>query len=204
MPTLRASLAPRGAASPETMTLGPDELACSVVLREWSTDDVNCVLEAGQDPLIPLITTVPTDGGRDSALAFVERQRDRLTSGEGYSFAIARSDGLGSGEAVGQIGLWLRDLAQGRASVGYWVRPGCRSKGYARTALSALSDWALRHTEVHRLELYVEPWNEPSWRTAASCGYRREGLLRSWQQVGDTRRDMYMYSRLADDNLVEG
>ena len=80
----------------------------------------------------------------------------------------------------------------------------CRSKGYARAALSALSDWALRHDEVHRLELYVEPWNEPSWRTAASCGYRREGLLRSWQQVGDTRRDMYMYSRLADDNLVEG
>ena len=45
-----------------------------------------------------------------------------------------------------------------------------------------------------RLELYVEPWNEGSWRAAEHVGYEREGLLRSWQEVGGQRRDMYMYS----------
>jgi RimJ/RimL family protein N-acetyltransferase len=52
---------------------------------------------------------------------------------------------------------------------------------------------------IHRVELYAEPWNEGSWRAAERVGYRREGLLRSWQQVGARRRDMYMYSLLPDD-----
>jgi RimJ/RimL family protein N-acetyltransferase len=49
-----------------------------------------------------------------------------------------------------------------------------------------------------RLELYVEPWNEGSWRAAEAIGYKREGLLRAWQMVGDARKDMYMYSVLPD------
>jgi [ribosomal protein S5]-alanine N-acetyltransferase len=52
---------------------------------------------------------------------------------------------------------------------------------------------------LHRIELYVEPWNEGSWRAAERAGYVREGLLRSWQQVGSERRDLYMYSLLPED-----
>ncbi len=54
-----------------------------------------------------------------------------------------------------------------------------------------------------RLELYVEPWNEASWRCAEACGFEREGLLRSWQQVGDSRKDMFMYSRIRVDESAQ-
>ena len=47
---------------------------------------------------------------------------------------------------------------------------------------------------IDRIELYVEPWNVASARTATSAGFVREGLLRSWQKVGDERRDMDMYA----------
>ncbi len=50
---------------------------------------------------------------------------------------------------------------------------------------------------THGLELYVEPWNEGSWRAAESAGFTREGLLTHWQKVGDERRDMYMYVLLS-------
>lgn len=30
-------------------------------------------------------------------------------------------------------------------------------------------------------------------------GFQREGLMRSWELVGDQRRDMYMYSLLLGD-----
>lgn len=50
--------------------------------------------------------------------------------------------------------------------------------------------------DIHRVELYVEPWNEGSWKTAENCGYMREGLLRGWEEIGGVRKDMYMYSRL--------
>jgi RimJ/RimL family protein N-acetyltransferase len=49
------------------------------------------------------------------------------------------------------------------------------------------------------MELYVEPWNTASIRTAEKAGFRREGLLRGWQEVGGERKDMYMFARLSGD-----
>ncbi len=65
-----------------------------------------------------------------------------------------------------------------------------------------LSEWGLSLPELARLELYVEPHNVASRRTAESVGYRREGLMRSWQAIGGIRRDMDMYSLLPGDRRV--
>lgn len=145
------------------------------------------------DPLLPLITTVPASGTVEDALAYIARQHDRLRTGAGYSFAIGENH---SAQPVGQIGLWLDGIKEGRASTGYWISPRFRRRGLVAAALQLLSDWALSLEGVERLELYVEPWNEGSWRAAEACGFEREGLLRSWQQVGTERRDMFVYSRL--------
>ncbi|MGM7697523.1 GNAT family N-acetyltransferase [Microbacterium sp. A84] len=166
----------------------------SVHLRPFEQRDVEVVVSVAADPLIPLITTVPTSGTREDAIAYIERQHSRLALGTGYSFAIADAH---SDVAIGQIGLWLHDIGDGRASTGYWIAPQSRGNGSTRAALSALTAWALSLGEVCRLQLYVEPWNEGSWRAAESCGYEREGLLRAWQQVGHERKDMYVYSILA-------
>lgn len=170
--------------------------ASPVVLREFHVGDVPLIMEASADPHIPLIRTVPASPAPEEAQAFITRQHKRLTDGEGFSFAIADSV---SDEALGQIGLWpLRDHhAHGRASIGYWVAAPHRGRGVAALALHAISAWGLNLNGVHRLELYVEPWNEPSWRTAERAGYHREGLMRDWQEYDGIRRDMYMYSLLA-------
>lgn len=166
-----------------------------VVLRPFEDRDVPLVQSVAGDDLIPLITTVPAGGTRKEALEYIARQHERLCTGAGYSFAIAEAD---TGQAVGQIGLWLHSIYDGRASTGYWIAPQYRRRGYLRAALQALTAWALALEEIERLELYVEPWNEGSWRAAERCGFVREGLLRSWQWVGAERRDMYMYSALPD------
>lgn len=167
-----------------------------VVLRAFAPSDAELVRSVADDPVIPLATTVPTSGALGDALAFIDRQHDRLASGVGYSFAVVDSDG---GEPVGQVGLWLRDLAEGRVSVGYWIASRYRRRGYAFAALDAISRWGLSLDGVFRIELQVEPWNEGSWRTAERVGYVREGLMRSWRQIGDERRDLYLYSLLASD-----
>ena len=73
-------------------------------------EDVPLIQQAAEDPLIPLITTVPTTTDPAAALAFIARQHSRATQGEGYSFAIADAS---TGAAVGQICLWLRDQQLG-------------------------------------------------------------------------------------------
>jgi [ribosomal protein S5]-alanine N-acetyltransferase len=162
-----------------------------VRLRPWRDDDIELVVSVADDPLIPLVTTVPTSGRTADAAAYVERQRGRLVEGLGYSFAVADA---ATDEGVGQIGLWTGDITAGRASTGYWVAPAHRGRGWATAALRALVAWTATIEEVERLELYVEPWNEGSWRAAEAAGFEREGLLRRWQRVGGERRDMYVYS----------
>ncbi|MEU1198762.1 GNAT family N-acetyltransferase [Streptomyces sp. NPDC005813] len=164
-------------------------------LRSWRLSDLPLVREASKDDYIPLITTVPSPYSEPAGVAFIERQWSRATTRAGYTFVIVASDD----RPVGQAGLWLKDLEQGRASLGYWVVKSARGQGAAVAAVDAVVGWALRDLRIPRLELWVEPWNTASVRTAERAGFQREELLRGWQQVGDERRDMCMYSLLNDE-----
>ena len=168
-------------------------------LRPFAMSDLGLVGEAAQDPYIPLVTTVPAQPTVDGGRAFIERQWGRARSGQGYSLAIADA---ATGRAVGQIGLWLRNTGEGRASIGYWVTPSARGRRAASHALAAMVGWAFTGLRIPRLELYIEPWNEVSIRTAERAGFQREGLLREWQEIGGRRTDMLLYALLPADLLV--
>jgi [ribosomal protein S5]-alanine N-acetyltransferase len=165
-------------------------------LRPFSLGDLDLIREASADPYIPLITTVPPVFSEDAGRRFIERQWGRAKDGSGYSFVIAdaRTD-----RACGQAGLWLRDISRGRAELGYWVASSARGRGAAALAAHALAGWALDQLRISRVELHVEPWNTASVRSAERAGFHREGLLRSWQEVGGERKDMIVYSRLPED-----
>lgn len=165
-------------------------------LRAFESRDAPIIASVADDPLIPLITTVPTNSSPSELNAYILRQHDRLSSGAGYSFAIADYE---TDDAVRQIGLWTDEISTGRASTGFWIAPHFRRRGYARAALLALTAWAIELDEVERLQLFVEPWNEGSWRAAEACGFVREGLLQAWQKVGEERKDMYVYSLVPSD-----
>lgn len=165
-------------------------------LRPFTLGDLDLVREAARDPYIPLITTVPVPCTDAAARQFIARQWDRAQDGAGYSLAIA---GAATDRAVGQIGLWLRDLSQGRATIGYWVAASARGQHAAGHALTALVRWAFGELGVPRLELCVEPWNGASARTAYVTGFRCEGRPRSWRDVGGERKDFDLYAMLRSD-----
>jgi ribosomal-protein-alanine N-acetyltransferase len=100
--------------------------------------DLDVIREASADPLIPLITTVPAAFTEDEGRRFIERQWSLAEQGTGYSFAIV--DGV-TDRAVGQAGLWLRSISEGRASVGYWVAGSARGRHAAGFAVRALAQW---------------------------------------------------------------
>ena len=75
---------------------------------------------------------------------------------------------------IGKIRHFLTDkLREGGGNVSYAVRPSCRGKGYARPLLTALAREA-RALGVDRLLITVFEGNEPSLRTALSCGAQLE------------------------------
>src|SRR4051812_37879117 len=84
-------------------------------------------------------------------------------STRGFSFAIAD---VGSDNAVGAIGLWLQNLSTGQATAGYSVARAHRGRGIATSAMKALLAFAWTVPTLHRVELYIEPWNTSSIHVA--------------------------------------
>jgi ribosomal-protein-alanine N-acetyltransferase len=149
--------------------------------------------ELSTDPYIPLIGSLPPQATDADARAWVERQQGRYAEGAGFSFAIAQKS---TGDAVGHCGLWLFEPSTGRATVGYSIVPSARGGGYAADALVALTAFGWTVPGLSRIELYIEPWNIASIRTAEQADYVREGLLHSHQSIGGRRRDMLILAAI--------
>jgi ribosomal-protein-alanine N-acetyltransferase len=180
----------------QSLSWPTEPVACGpIVLREFSAADLPMVRQMSGDPYVPLIGTLPPNASEQEGRAYIDRQRGRLAEGKGFSFAIAEA---GTGRGVGQIGLWLAGLGEGRATAGYSVMPSARGRGLASAALTALTSFAWTIPELHRIELYIEPWNAGSVKTAERARFEREGLLRSHQEIGGRRRDMLLYAAVRD------
>jgi ribosomal-protein-alanine N-acetyltransferase len=162
-----------------------------VVLRAFQDEDAEVARELSTDPYVPLIGTLPAHATTQQAREWIARQRGRWAEGAGFSFAVARGE---TGRAVGFAGLWLTQLPQGRATAGYAIAPSQRRQGLASAALRALTCFAWTLPALHRIELHIEPWNTGSLVTAERAGFRREGLMRSHQEIGGRRRDMVLYA----------
>ena len=162
-----------------------------VFLRAFAPADLPLALELSTDPYVPSIGTLPPHATEVEAADWIDRQRRRWTEGAGFSFAVAEA---ATGRAVGSVGLWLRQLAEGRATAGYAVAPGERGRGFAAAALVAVTTFGWTIPQLHRIELHVEPWNTASVRTAERAGYLREGMLRSHTEIAGQRRDMLLFA----------
>jgi RimJ/RimL family protein N-acetyltransferase len=167
-----------------------------IMLRPWQLSDLPLIQEVADDAYIPLVTTVPSPYTHAAGASFINRQWDRAAGGTGYPFVMAEAEG---DRALGTIGLWPSAADKGRASVGYWVAVSARGRGIAAVSLVEVARWALCDLDIERVELFVEPWNTASRKTAEQAGFAYEGLLRRWQPVGDERRDMVAYSKITAD-----
>jgi [ribosomal protein S5]-alanine N-acetyltransferase len=83
-----------------------------------------------------------------------------------------------------------------RRDVGLLGSAAHRGRGIASSALKALTTFAWTIPALHRIDLYIKPWNNNSIHVAEASGCMRDGLLRSHQEIGGTRRAMLLYSTM--------
>jgi len=171
----------------------------ALLLRPWTERDIPLLEQASHDPYIPATTSVPALYTYAEGLQWLARQQQRVLEDAGFPFCIADTQ---TDEPLGFIGLWLSNLAQGRANLGYWTLPQARQRGVATAALRLLSTWSFEHLTITRLELYIEVWNIASQRVAERAGFQREGVLHSYIEVEKTRRDAVVYTCIVDVNTT--
>ena len=160
----------------------------------YEAGDLAMLRDLATDPYVPQKGTLPPGADEEQARAYVERQRGRDREGRGLMFVVA--DQNDPARALGFAALWAKALGEGRANIGYAVAPRHRGQGLAADAIAALLGFAWTIPVIHRVEAYVEPWNAASWRSCERAGLAREGLLRSHQEIGGSRRDMLLYAAI--------
>jgi RimJ/RimL family protein N-acetyltransferase len=159
----------------------------AVHLRPWTEEDAPEIVRCCSDPLIPrYIPVIPMPYSLSDAEQFIERSR---TPSDELNLAVAGH----SGELFGAIGVAIQP-DPGIAEIGYWLSPEARGRGLATRALRLLSAWALRETDIARLQLQTDVENLASQAVATRAGFTREAVLRAYMDNRGTRRDSVMFS----------
>jgi RimJ/RimL family protein N-acetyltransferase len=148
-----------------------------IALREKSEADIPALVAAVQDPLIPRYTRVPSPYGERQAREFLVYQRRRREEGVELSLLVVDAE---NDDLLGAVGARV-DRRNECADIGYWVAREARGRGVASGAVVLLGAWLFQALELARLQVHTEVDNVASQRVAERAGFRREGVLRSYE-----------------------
>jgi ribosomal-protein-alanine N-acetyltransferase len=128
-----------------------------------------------------------------SARELLELNLTRWAEATGATFSVCDPNDA----CLGHV--WVNVGDSHRGSVGYWLLPEARGLGYATRSVRLISRWALGELGMARLSLETEPSNDRSQRVAERSGFVREGILRSYSEIGDRRVDCVVFSLIPSD-----
>lgn len=167
-----------------------------VSLRTWAIADVSAIVDALHDgSAATWIVGMPHPYGPAEAREFLARAERELTTAEYAHLAVTDA---ASGRVLGAVGINFRHDRQA-GEIGYWTHPAERGRGIAWRAVTLVTRWAFEELRLPRVELIIHPLNFQSQVVASRCGFRREGLLRSYLEHRGLRNDYYSFARLPDD-----
>jgi RimJ/RimL family protein N-acetyltransferase len=167
-----------------------------VSMRLWRPDDAVAVTAACQDAEISRWTNVPAPYSETDASEWLGGRAECWAQGAEANFAVVSANG---GELLASAGLVEIEWDDQVGEIGYWVAAPSRRQGVARRAVRLLCAWAFHDIGLYRLEIIAEVQNAASQAVAVSCGFTREGVLRSRFVVKGRRRDMVLFSLLRSD-----
>lgn len=168
-----------------------------LVLRCWDPRDAPLLKEALDSSLDHLRPWLPWAHEEPQPVAekaqLLRKFRGNFDLGQDFVYGIFDA---GEAEVVGGTGLHKRAGA-GALEIGYWIRKSRIREGLATEAVAALTRTAFDICGVDRVEIRVEPANEPSMAVARSLCFTEEARLRRRLHAAesDEPRDVVVFSQ---------
>ncbi|MDQ0579119.1 GNAT family N-acetyltransferase [Streptomyces rishiriensis] len=160
-----------------------------IVLREWTEDDVDALVEMYDDPEIARWTPVVSPFDSGAARAYLDKARTSRAEGRTAQLAVTTDGGRPRGEVL----LFRSGSDERDAELAYGVGAEHRGQGLAARAVRLVTELTLRELRPRRLVLCIEHGNTASEAVAHACGFTltdelpvtrqakgREVLLRTW------------------------
>ncbi len=85
--------------------------------------------------------------------------------------------------------------------LGYKIHKDYQRRGYATEAVTFACRKVFKELDIHRIEAYTMPENQPSVRLLEKVGFTREGIARDKAQVMGVWQDHLVFSLLETDIL---
>ena len=173
-----------------------------LVVRCWEPRDAAALTEAIDEsvehlsPWMPWVHHEPQTV--DDRVELLRRFRGEFDLGTDFVYGILAPDDV---RVVGGSGLHTR-VGDAAVEIGYWIRVSETRKGYASEAVAALTQAAFAWCGVDRVEINVDPENEPSLGVPRLLGFVQEATLRRRQLAlteGAERRDLVVFSMLVEE-----
>jgi RimJ/RimL family protein N-acetyltransferase len=173
-----------------------------LVIRCWEPRDAPLLKEAVDSSIEHLRAWMPWAWNEPKPLAdtvaLLRQFRGSFDLGQDFVYGLLDRDET---EVVGGSGFHTR-VGEDAFEIGYWVRAGRVGAGLATEATAALTRVGFEVCGVDRIEIRVEPGNEPSIAIPRKLGYREEARLRRRLEPrpGESaRRDAIVFTMFADE-----
>jgi RimJ/RimL family protein N-acetyltransferase len=168
-----------------------------VTLRRWEIGDVPALVAAidGDPEISNFLELIPQPYRETEARLWVDAAAAMWRDQSASPFAL-----LADGLVVGGAGINWIDRGDAVGDVGYWLRRSARRRGYTTRAVLLLARWAFE-LGCERLQIRADTENEASMRVAERAGFQREGVLRSirFNPRLARRMNFALYSLLPED-----
>jgi RimJ/RimL family protein N-acetyltransferase len=149
-----------------------------LVIRCWEPTDAPRLKEAIDSSLDQLRPWMPWARSEPQELsekvALLRRFRGEFDLGTDFVMGMFDVD---EREVVGGTGLHKRRGADA-LEIGYWIRTSHVGRGLATESTAALTRVAFELCDVDRVEIRIDPANEPSLAIPRKLGFAEEGMLR--------------------------
>ncbi len=124
--------------------------------------------------------------------------RGQFDAGDNYVYGIFSRD---ESTQLGGSGFHKRGN-EGSLEIGYWVAAGALGQGIATEVTAVQTRAAFELCGLERIDIQVEPENEPSLKIPRKLGFTFEGRLRRRLDAhtdGGPRRDSMLFTMLAEE-----
>ena len=157
-------------------------LGDGLVLRPFTEDDADRVVEACSDPRTRhWLISLPRPYVRADALSYLEHTRELAARGVGLVWCIADAD---DDRCLGSIGLEGLSSYAPRAEIGYWAHPQARGRGIVTAAVRLVTGYARSAGLAASIVIRCAEGNRASRHVAEAAGYREVGRMPQAEPVG--------------------
>ncbi|MCG8571706.1 MAG: GNAT family N-acetyltransferase [Spirochaetes bacterium] len=152
------------------------------------------------DPFITRYLTIPYPLEQAWIRDYITSCMEKHDAGEKYAWGIFKAD---INKFVGVCVLKDIDQKNRVAKLGYSVGKRFWNNGYTLMAVRLILKYAFTNLDLNRIEVRIDMEDEKSVKLLEEVSGKKEGIMRSALLYENSYRDVYLYSVLKNEYLID-